>query len=221
MPCSGNSRSAHPGETCLPSLVLGKPFIAGSESGRIVVSSNRSSKSFVRTTIPTWRMSAWTRRPFGSIKRALGLKKIPRTVENQAIGRSAGGLTTKIHVVVDGLGNPLKMILTGGQVHDSQVAQPLISQLKIAGVNVIADKAYGSEAFRQYLEAEEGTYTIPPKSNAKEKWPVDYYVYRERHLIENFFNQLKNFWRIATRYDKLAHVYLERVYLAAILIRLK
>ncbi|MQM61317.1 transposase, partial [Lactobacillus buchneri] len=71
------------------------------------------------------------------------------------------------------------------------------------------------------------------------KWPVDYYVYRERHLIENFFNQvpftihverhlieevfnqLKNFWRIATRYDKLAHVYLERVYLAAILIRLK
>nr|KLE28754.1 transposase [Levilactobacillus brevis] len=137
------------------------------------------------------------------------------------MGRSAGGLTTKIHVVVDGLGNPLKMILTGGQVHDSQVAQPLISQLKIAGVNVIADKAYGSEAFRQYLEAEEGTYTIPPKSNAKEKWPVDYYVYRERHLIENFFNQLKNFWRIATRYDKLAHVYLERVYLTAILIHLK
>ncbi len=86
---------------------------------------------------------------------------------------------------------------------------------------LFTDKAYGSEAFRQYLEAEEGTYTILPKSNAKEKWPVDYYVYRERHLIENFFNQLKNFWRIATRYDKLAHVYLERVYLATILIRLK
>lgn len=188
MPCSVNSMSTYPGETCLPSLVLGKPFIAGSESGRIVVSSNRSSKSFVRTTIPTWRMSAWTRRPFRSIKRALGLKKSRCTVENQAIGRSAGGLTTKIHVVVDGLGNLLKMILTDGQVHDNQVAQPLISQLNIAGVNVIADKAYGSEAFRQYLEADEGTDTIPPKSNAKEKWLVDYYVYSERHLIENFFN---------------------------------
>lgn len=100
--------------------------------------------------------------------------------------------TTKIHIV-DGLGNPLEIILTDGQVHDSQVAQALISRLKIAWVNVVADKAYGSEAFRQYLEAEEGTYTIPPKSTAKEKWPVDYYVYRERHLIENFFNQLKNY----------------------------
>jgi transposase len=154
-------------------------------------------------------------------QRVPGHKKAICEVENQAIGISAGGHTTKIHAIVDGLGNPFDFILTGGQVHDSRAAQPLISRLKLAGVNVIADKAYGSQTFRSYLEAEDGTYTIPPKSNAKEKWPVDYYVYRERHLIENFFNQLKNYWRIATRYDKLAHVYLQRVYLVATLIRLK
>lgn len=81
---------------------------------------------------------------------------------------------------------------------------------------MIDDKAYGTREFRQYLAAEAGQYTIPPKSNAKDKWSCDYYVYRERHLIENFFNQLKNYWRIAMRYDKLAHVYLQWIYLVTI-----
>jgi transposase len=123
--------------------------------------------------------------------------------------------------VVDGLGNPLRFILTGGQVHDSQAAQPLLTQLNLAGVNVIADKAYGTTELRQYIEAESGQYTIPPKSNAQQRWPCDYYVYCERHLIENYFNQLKNYRRIATRYDKLAHVFLAAIYVTAILTWLK
>ena len=75
--------------------------------------------------------------------------------------------------MVDGLGNPLRFILTGGQVHDSQAAQPLLTQLNLAGVNVIADKAYGTTELRQYIEAESGQYTIPPKSNAQQPWPCD------------------------------------------------
>ena len=113
---------------------------------------------------------------------------------------------------MDGLGNPLCFILTGGQVHDSRAAEPLLRQLALAGVNLIADKAYGTKELRQYIEAEGGQYTIPPKSNAQDKWDCDYYVYCERHLIENYFNQLKNYRRIATRYDKLVHVFLQTIY---------
>ncbi|QCZ48190.1 transposase [Levilactobacillus brevis] len=125
-------------------------------------------------------------------------------VENQAIGLSRGGRTTKIHALVDGLGNPLGFRLTGGQVHDSQVASELLEGFDISQSNIIADKAYGTAKLRQYI---------------KDKAAV--YVYCERHLIENFFNQLKNFRRIATRYDKLAHVYLATVYIASICILLK
>ncbi|MCT3555481.1 IS5/IS1182 family transposase, partial [Lentilactobacillus buchneri] len=85
----------------------------------------------------------------------------------------------------------------------------------------LTDKAYGTKELRQYIEAEDGQYTIPPKSNAQDKWDCDYYVYCERHLIENYFNQLKNYRRIATRYDKLAHVFLQTIYIASILIWLK
>ncbi|MCH7259172.1 MULTISPECIES: transposase, partial [Lactiplantibacillus] len=91
----------------------------------------------------------------------------------------------------------------------------------ISQSNIIADKAYGTAKLRQYIEDKAGVYTIPPKENTKDKWTCDYHVYCERHLIENFFNQLKNFRRIATRYDKLAHVYLATVYIASICILLK
>ena len=142
-------------------------------------------------------------------------------VENQAIGLNRGGRTTKIHALVDGLGNPLGFRLTGGQVHDSQVASELLEGFDISQSNIIADKAYGTAKLRQYIEDKAGVYTIPPKENTKDKWTCDYHVYCERHLIENFFNQLKNFRRIATRYDKLARVYLATVYIASICILLK
>ena len=132
-------------------------------------------------------------------------------VENQAIGLSRGSRTTKIHALVDGLGNPLGFRLTGGQVHDSQVASELLEGFDISQSSIIADKAYGTAKLRQYIEDKAGVYTIPPKENTKDKWTCDYHV----------FNQLKNFRRIATRYDKLAHVYLATVYIASICILLK
>lgn len=136
-------------------------------------------------------------------------------VENQAIGLSRGGRTTKIHALVDGLGNPLGFRLTGGQVHDSQVASELLEGFDISQSNIIADKAYGTEKLRQYSEDKTGVYTIPPKENAKNKWDCAYHVY-SWHLIKNFFNQLKNFRRIATRYGKLTHVFLATVYAASV-----
>lgn len=132
-----------------------------------------------------------------------------------------GGRTTKIHAVVDGLGNPIRFLLTGGQVHDSRAAHQLLKSINLSQSNVIADKAYGTAEIREYIESEEGSYPIPPKANITNKWGCDYHIYCERHLIENFLNQLKNYRRIATRYDKLAHVFLSTVYIASICTLLK
>lgn len=171
-------------------------------------------------TIPTWKLELRFNDRSSASKDHWG-KNAECMAENQAIGLSRGGRTTKIHALVDGLGNPLGFHLTGGQVHDSQVASELLEGFDISQSNIIADKSYGTAKIRQYIEDKAGVYTIPPKENTKDKWTCDYHVYCERHLIENFFNQLKNFRRIATRYDKLAHVYLATVYIASICILLK
>ncbi|WP_419555021.1 IS5 family transposase [Schleiferilactobacillus harbinensis] len=155
-------------------------------------------------------------------QKASGAKKNAVNADvNQYIGRSRGGLTTKIHAIVDGLGNPLSFCLSGGEVHDSTVAAPLLGTIPLKNGNVLADKAYGTQALRDFITSQEGYYTIPPKSNAVNPWPCDFYLYKERHLIEGFFNQMKEFRRIATRYDKLAHVFLGAVYVAAIWVWLK
>ena len=86
---------------------------------------------------------------------------------------------------------------------------------------VIGDRAYGSEDIRFYITARKGMYTIPPKKNALVPWEVDWWVYKERHLVECFFNKLKHFRHIATRYDKLAVSYLAFIHVAAIFILTK
>lgn len=91
---------------------------------------------------------------------------------NQFIGVSRGGKTTKIHAVVDALGNPVHFLLTGGQVHDAKAAIELLSGVEIAGSNILADKAYGSEQIRGYIIAQGAAYTIPPKGNMANPWPV-------------------------------------------------
>lgn len=135
---------------------------------------------------------------------------------NQHIGVSRGGKTTKIHAIVDALGNPLLFQLTGGQVHDSQPACEMFDQLALEGSHVVGDKAYGAEAIRDQLTNQGASYTIPPRSNAKKPWSVDWYRYKERHVVECFFNKIKHFRRVATRYDKLATSFLAFVYIASI-----
>ena len=140
---------------------------------------------------------------------------------NQFIGTSRGGKTTKIHAVVDALGNPVHFLLTGGQVHDASAAIDLLSELEIERSNILGDKAYGSQKIRDYITGQKASYTIPPRENCANPWPCDFHTYKERHLVECFFNKLKVFRRVATRYDKLAVSFLAFVHLASIWILLK
>ncbi|MFR3325244.1 MAG: IS5 family transposase [Oscillospiraceae bacterium] len=140
---------------------------------------------------------------------------------NQFIGVSHGGKTTKIHAVVDALGNPVHFLLTGGNIFDASVAVDLLSEVNISESNILGDKAYGTKSIRTYITEQRASYTIPPKSNVIEPWFCDFHTYKERHLIECFFNKLKVFRRVATRFDKLAVSFLAFVHLASIWILLK
>lgn len=101
------------------------------------------------------------------------------------------------------------------------MAIALLETTNIRGSHILADRAYGSEEIRSYIVQHEADYVIPPKKNVKNPWKVDWYLYKERHLIECFFNKLKQFRRVATRYDKLAASFLAFIYVAAIAILLK
>ena len=127
----------------------------------------------------------------------------PKNGSDQAIGRSRGGLTTKIHASVDALGNPIRLILTGGQIAD--VTQGAALTVGIQTTAVTADKGYDSDEWVETIEATGAIANIPPRSNRKNKRPIDWHRYKARHLVECFFNRLKQFRRIATRYDKLAN----------------
>ena len=112
------------------------------------------------------------------------------------VGRTKGGINTKIHAIVDGLGNPVAFLLSPGNDGDSTHAKEILAYIKEHGAAVV----------------------IPPKSNTKEPWEVDYCLYKERHLVECFFQKIKWFRRIATRYDKLDKSFLSFVYMAACMI---
>ena len=136
----------------------------------------------------------------------------------QAIGRSRGGLTTKIHALVDALGNPVELMLTPGQAHDLACAEPLIDSVDPGAL--LADKAYDADPLIYTLTQRKITPVIPPKANRKIQRACDYALYCERNLVERFFNKLKHFRAIATRYDKLARNFLAGVQLASAMILL-
>ena len=101
-------------------------------------------------------------------------------------------MTTKIHALVDALGNPANLMLTAGQIHDLACAQGLIENADPEAL--IADKAYDADSLIDSLAEREITPVIPPKSNRKTKRDCDFALYRERNLIERFFNKkLSNF----------------------------
>jgi transposase len=134
--------------------------------------------------------------------------------DDEAIGRSRGGLSTKIHATVDALGNPTGFALSPGQAHDLEGADALLPGL--AADALIADKAFDAEErVLKPLEAAGKTAVIPPKGNRKAPRPYDKDLYQARHLIENFFAKLKQFRAIATRYDKRAVNFLAAIYLVA------
>ena len=126
-------------------------------------------------------------------------------------------MSTKIHATVDALGNPTDFLLTPGQAHDLDGADALLPDI---GANtVIADKAFDAdERVIEPLQRAGKMPVIPPKSQRKNPRDYDKALYKERHLIENFFCKLKQFRAIATRYDKIARNFLAGIHLAAAVI---
>jgi len=119
------------------------------------------------------------------------------------------------------LGNPVEFSLSPGNDHDSTHAIELLSKVELTGSNVLGDRAYGTGEIRGYITDCQASYTIPPKSNTRNPWKCDWWLYKERHLVECFFLKIKWFRRVATRYDKRDDSYLAFVYLAAIALLLK
>lgn len=132
------------------------------------------------------------------------------------MGRTKGGLNTKIHAVVDEAGRPIRLFLSAGQEADISQAETLVEEIPAA--MLVADKAYDSDAFRECLLERGIQPCIPPRSNRKHRPPYSKRNYRKRHLVENFFERIKNFRRVSTRYDKLAETFLGFVCLSATLV---
>ena len=126
-------------------------------------------------------------------------------------------MSTKIHAMVDALGNPLVFFLTAGQAHDLEGADALLPQMQAN--TLLADKAFDAdERVIKPLLAAGKKLVIPPKSNRKVQRPYDKEMYKARHLMENFYCKLKQYRAIATRYDKTARNFLAGIHLAAAVI---
>jgi transposase len=140
-----------------------------------------------------------------------------RGEQNQAVGRSRGGRNTKIHALSDAKGRLIALLLTGGEVHDCPPATRLLRRAKTPK-RLLGDKAYDSADLRAALERAGARPVIPNRCNRIEPFPFDKRLYKLRWRIEAAFNRLKDFRRIATRYDKLARNYLASVCLVAALV---
>lgn len=130
------------------------------------------------------------------------------------MGRSRGGLTSKIHALVDAEGRPVNIRLTGGQIADCTEADALTEGLGEGDI-LLADKGYDSNAIRIKAAKRGAWANIPPKANRKGSFSFSSWVYRQRNLVERFFNRIKHFRGIATRYDKRPDNYLAAVKLVA------
>lgn len=137
-----------------------------------------------------------------------------RDSQDEAIGHSRGGKTTKIHLAVDSGGLPLRFEISGGQVHDIVHGESLIKG--ISGIEmVVADKGYDSEVLREFARCNGATPVIPRRGNNKAgNHDIDWSMYRLRHLVENAFLKIKKYRAISTRYDKLARNYQAMIALA-------
>ena len=137
-----------------------------------------------------------------------------RAERAQAIGRSRGGRTTKIHALTDAACRPIAFLLTGGQVADCAAGALLLE--KMPGASILrGDRGYYSDAIRRKVETKGAMPNIPPKASRRWKTCFSPFLYRNRNAIECMFRRLKDYRRIATRYDRLATNFLATVCLAA------
>jgi transposase len=130
------------------------------------------------------------------------------------MGRSRGGLTTKIHALVDANGLPVALKLTEGQAHDGVSASDMLETLS-EGHILLADRAYDSDRLRQTLADRGAWANVKPMKSRVRTLPFSPWLYRQRNLVERFFSKLKHFRAVATRYEKHAANFLAVVKLAA------
>jgi transposase len=170
------------------------------------------------------------------------LDAAPEPSQNEALGRSRGGLTSKVHLLVEGRGRPLATVLTAGQVHDSTQVAQVLDRVRVPRkgpgrprkrpISVLTDKAYSGKPSRKVLRDRRISALIPTKDNVREArkkrgsdggrpFQFDKERYRLRSIVERCINRLKQNRRIATRYDKLAESYLAFITIASILIWLR
>jgi transposase len=136
---------------------------------------------------------------------------------SRCMGRSRGGLTTKIHALVDAEGLPIALKLTEGQAHDGRSGRDMLDAL-VEGQTLLADRAYDSDELRESLRSRGAWANIKPMPNRKNvpAFSRFLYRYRYRNLVERFFNKIKHYRAVATRYDKRADNFLAGVKLASI-----
>jgi transposase len=165
-----------------------------------------------------------------------------RSATRQALGRSRGGLTTKVHLAVDGRGLPLSVVLTPGNVNDSTVFETVLGAVRVPRADrgrprnrperVLADKAYSSRAIRAGLRRRGIKTVIPERSdqvdNRRRRGSLggrrpnfDRDAYKQRNVVERCFGRLKQFRAIAARFDKLATRYRAGVHLASLILWLR
>ena len=128
-------------------------------------------------------------------------------------------MTRKLHALCDARGNPLRLILTPGNVSDSTQAEPLLDG--ITADNVLGDKGCDSDAIVEAIEASGARVVIPPKANRIIKRLCDFALYCERNLVERFFNKLKHYRAVATRYAKRKRNYMAFVTLVSVILWIK
>jgi transposase len=134
----------------------------------------------------------------------------------QAVGRSRGGRTSKIHALADHLGRPVAFTLTPGNIADISVARDLLDTIA-PPKRLLADKAYDADSLRIWLKARGVEAVIPSNATRRTPYPLDKTAYRRRNLIERMFCRLKDWRRLATRYDRTARNFLSTLALAATL----
>ena len=133
----------------------------------------------------------------------------------EGIGRSRGGRTSKVHAAVDAKGRPLRLAVSGGQLHDSQMMHAFLDW-QFPPLAIVADKAYGSRKIRQQIADEGALAVIPSKSNERKPVAHDPTLYAHRNVVERFFCRMKDMRRLATRFEKKARNFLSMLQIFAI-----
>lgn len=151
---------------------------------------------------------------------AAGAPKKKGGQEKQALGKSVGGFSTKVHATVDALGNPLRLLLTAGQRGDATQAIPLLLEgFDFAGV--MADRGYDTDDILDFIAQNDAEAVIPAKKNRIVQRDTDWHTYKGRHLVECFMNKIKQYRRIFSRFEKYASRYMSFLSFASALIWLK